>query len=353
MTSPLPLSRVHSDLLSNDLLEDAAPPPAPVGRVAVALALVALIAVGTSDEPVWQWIRVGPTDRSEILIDLVPLTAVALLLALTIAAFVHRGLASYQSAGISPRRTVGGTLAIASVVFTCLALVTIARSDLRVTAGDGLGDAVILVGGLPGVDRPFGTITDTRQGALAGEDRREEASGAAAVGRGVREPKLLVSLGLAAVAIIAMVLAWHRRRSDRYAGAADGNEGDTDAELDHLRVAVADTIDAMLADRDPQRAIIGAYARLLEALAAGGVPRREYEGPLEHLLRVLTIRRVRPGPLRTLIALFEIARFSTRPLTPEHREQALAALRAAAADLEIEHPMGPTPITADSGGAPG
>jgi hypothetical protein len=89
----------------------------------------------------------------------------------------------------------------------------------------------------------------------------------------------------------------------------------------------------MLADPDPSTAIIGAYARLLEGLAACDVGRREHEAPLEHLRRTLTILRVRPEPLRQLIGLFEVARFSTHSLTGSHRDQALSALRAAATDL--------------------
>jgi hypothetical protein len=54
---------------------------------------------------------------------------------------------------------------------------------------------------------------------------------------------------------------------------------------------------------------------------------------MEHLERVLRTLDVRPGPLRQLIGLFELARFSTLPLTPSHREAALAALRSVAADM--------------------
>jgi hypothetical protein len=100
-----------------------------------------------------------------------------------------------------------------------------------------------------------------------------------------------------------------------------------------LHDAMVETIDAMLADPEPRTAIIGAYARLLHSLADAGIGRHEHEAPLEHLRRALTRARVRPAPLRELIALFEIARFSSHPLSAAHREQALAALHAAATDL--------------------
>lgn len=92
-------------------------------------------------------------------------------------------------------------------------------------------------------------------------------------------------------------------------------------------------IDSMLADPDPKTAIIGAYARLLEGLAACDAARRDHEAPIEHLQRALSILPVGPRPLRQLTGLFEIARFSTHRLTESHRDQALDALHAASADL--------------------
>lgn len=97
--------------------------------------------------------------------------------------------------------------------------------------------------------------------------------------------------------------------------------------------AVVGSIAAMLADPDPRTAIIGAYARLQEDLGSSGASRREYEGPTEHLERVLSVLEVRPPPLQRLIALFEIARFSERRMTLSDRDAALGALRDVAADL--------------------
>ncbi|HEY3504412.1 MAG TPA: DUF4129 domain-containing protein [Actinocatenispora sp.] len=115
-------------------------------------------------------------------------------------------------------------------------------------------------------------------------------------------------------------------------------------ELAQAREAMAATmvgsIDAMLADPDPRTAVIGAYARLLEGLAACGLARHAYEAPMEHLRRVLLDLRVRPEPLRALTELFERARFSPHPLTDADRAAALAALREAAADLAAVVPAG-------------
>ena len=107
-----------------------------------------------------------------------------------------------------------------------------------------------------------------------------------------------------------------------------------------MAAMVGRSIDAMLADPDPRTAIIGAYARLLEGLAACGLARYDHEAPMEHLRRVLLGLRVRPEPLQVLTELFERARFSPHPLTDEDRDVALAALRDAAADLAAVTPAG-------------
>jgi hypothetical protein len=100
------------------------------------------------------------------------------------------------------------------------------------------------------------------------------------------------------------------------------------------RSTILRSIDAMLSDPDPNTAIIGAYARLLEGMAGSGLPRWDYEGPVEHLRRALHHLPVRPGPVEHLVELFQVARFSTQSLTAAHRDQALGALREVATDLD-------------------
>jgi hypothetical protein len=341
---------MHHDLSTSEADEARDPAATPLGRVAGALALVGLIAVAARGGPIWQSIRLGPTDRREILIDIVPVVSIGVLVAMLIAALVHRTVTHDRSGGGSLRRTVGSTLTITSVALAALTLATIAGSDRRVMASAGAGDAILPVGELPGVDRPFGTITDEREGLLAGEDRREEASGAQPAVRNALDPRLLVPLLLAAITTVA-ILARRRQHPERSRKTAV--EDGPGAGLDEIRDAVGDTIEAMLTDPDPQRAVIGAYARLLEALSASGVRRQEHEAPLEHLRRVLAGLRVRPRPLRQLIELFEIARFSTRPLTAQHREQALTCLRSAATDLTAEAPTKSGAVGAGKRGAAG
>jgi hypothetical protein len=136
------------------------------------------------------------------------------------------------------------------------------------------------------------------------------------------------------------VLAWWwvgKRSAARTEAAA------VTIDAEGARGTVLRSIEAMLADPDPNTAVIGAYARLLEGLAESGVPRWKYEGPVEHLRRALTHLRVRPGPMRRLVDLFEVARFSTVTLTHEHRDEALAALREVASDLGHEASMASDP----------
>jgi hypothetical protein len=101
--------------------------------------------------------------------------------------------------------------------------------------------------------------------------------------------------------------------------------------------AVADAVDAALSALetagDPRQTIIAAYARMLEALEQRGLGCRPAETPRLHLARCLAAADVRPEPLEQLVELFEEARFSTHPMTWEHRDEARRALAAVRGDL--------------------
>lgn len=99
---------------------------------------------------------------------------------------------------------------------------------------------------------------------------------------------------------------------------------------------LADVLRSMLADPDPRTSVIGAYARLLTALAEAGFPRRSEEGPHEHLWRSLGPLGVRRQPVHQLAELFVRARFTPRPVTDEHRQAAITALADAVADLRLQ-----------------
>ncbi len=88
-------------------------------------------------------------------------------------------------------------------------------------------------------------------------------------------------------------------------------------------------------DPDPRRAIIAAYAHLLERLAAAGFPRLPHEAPEEHLRRCLNALRIPPDSLSTVTRQFLVARFSTHPLTEQDRDQVRDALRTAGELLRV------------------
>ena len=86
------------------------------------------------------------------------------------------------------------------------------------------------------------------------------------------------------------------------------------------------SLDDVLTGADPRIAIRVAYGTLLDGLALIGLPRRPEEGPDEHMERCLRAAELPARPIRELLRLFALARFSVHPITEEHRSQAIAAL---------------------------
>jgi hypothetical protein len=138
-------------------------------------------------------------------------------------------------------------------------------------------------------------------------------------------------LALAGVVVSALGWAAWTARRRRAVPSADVAEGDTQ------RQAAGRAFDASLADLeaepDPRRAIIAAYARLLDGLAACGLGRRQAEAPEEHLRRALLALRVRAEPMRVLVELFGEARFSEHEVTAGDKAVAIDAFRSARDDL--------------------
>ncbi len=87
-----------------------------------------------------------------------------------------------------------------------------------------------------------------------------------------------------------------------------------------------DTIDDLLRESDPRRAVIAAYARMERLLGAYGVPRQPAEAPLEYLQRVLLELDAGEPAVAALTRLFQEAKFSDHELGAGRRDEAIEAL---------------------------
>ncbi len=132
----------------------------------------------------------------------------------------------------------------------------------------------------------------------------------------------LVALGLAAVAAPLVRRRLHVRavyREQRIAHA--------------LADVLDESLDDLLHERDPRRAVIAAYARMERTLDAEGIPRRSAEAPFEYLSRVFSDLRANTRSAFALTELFERAKFSPHRIDTSMKEEAIAALVALRNDL--------------------
>jgi len=176
-------------------------------------------------------------------------------------------------------------------------------------------------------DDPAPSAPDGETGAEeSGDDTGDDGSRLGAVGRVLLT--LLAVAALAAIAVVVVRLLQARTPAPSWP-AADPDDAEPEA-LDAAAVdaALGDSIATLLGHPDPRLAVRAAYAVLLDALAESGLARRSFEAPDEHLGRCLTSLNIEPAPLRDLLRLFALARFSTHPITEADRAAALGALRA-------------------------
>lgn len=92
-------------------------------------------------------------------------------------------------------------------------------------------------------------------------------------------------------------------------------------------------LDDPRAEPDARRAIIAAYRRFERALATARAPRAPWQTPAEFMRATLDRLPVPAPPVERLTALFELARFSRRPLGAETREAACECLDEVTAAL--------------------
>jgi hypothetical protein len=102
-----------------------------------------------------------------------------------------------------------------------------------------------------------------------------------------------------------------------------------------LAEVLSETLDDLRREADPRRAVIQAYARMERTLAARGLPRREFEAPVEYLTRVLDAVQASSHSIRRLTQLFQRARFSTHEIDAAMKEDAISALTGLRAELEV------------------
>ena len=135
---------------------------------------------------------------------------------------------------------------------------------------------------------------------------------------------LLIAAGLAIG-----VLWWSARRQP---SSLDPSREERRLEQD-LAPAVEQASTVLLHGSDPRAAVLAAYAALEQALAERGDSREPAETPTEHLARVLEGAPVIAAPAVRLGELYELARFSDRPITGDDQRRAANELDRARRDL--------------------
>jgi hypothetical protein len=143
-----------------------------------------------------------------------------------------------------------------------------------------------------------------------------------------------VVAALAAGALVLMLVAARRPKSDDELAPPAPDTDEAEAAGQAVALALAD---ARL-ETDPRRAVLAAYAGMEQRLAEVGLARRPSEAPLEYLARVLDHLQVSGEAAHRLTELFERAGFGTSSVTPQVRDEALAALEAVGDELRVREP---------------
>lgn len=126
-----------------------------------------------------------------------------------------------------------------------------------------------------------------------------------------------IAVGLAIVAALGYLLSRRRLGSRRDAREELGRD---------LAEMLDDVLDDLRGEADARRAVIAAYARMEQVLAAHGVARRPSETAEEYLERVLAGLHLSPASARRLTGLFEQAKFSHHEVDAAMKESAIGAL---------------------------
>jgi hypothetical protein len=142
---------------------------------------------------------------------------------------------------------------------------------------------------------------------------------------------VLIGLLIAAF-LLAVFLIWRRRRHLAKLARRDLMiDEETPADPSSAAKAIDSGRRAMRDLDDARAAIIACYLAMEESIAQAGAARGAAETPEELLTRVAHL--VNAAAAATLTALFYEARFSTHPMSAEHRDSAERALAELAAIL--------------------
>lgn len=88
-----------------------------------------------------------------------------------------------------------------------------------------------------------------------------------------------------------------------------------------------------IGEGSPRNAIVASWVRLEQAVEGDRFPHKPEETPSELVERALAAYRLDDEAIRRLAALYREARFSSHPITEEHRLEATACLRRLLATL--------------------
>lgn len=131
---------------------------------------------------------------------------------------------------------------------------------------------------------------------------------------------LALAAGLGALAVASWVAVGDHLTSWWRGPAAE------DASPPPLVGAVAESLEDLRAEPDPRRAIVRCYARFQRVAADSGAARLPWQTPMEFMRDALSRLPAPAAAVSALTGLFELARFSDRPLGPAERQLALGAL---------------------------
>jgi hypothetical protein len=124
-----------------------------------------------------------------------------------------------------------------------------------------------------------------------------------------------------------------RRRRRQLAGRAGGRrslEPGDEPPPDEDDVGLGDALDEgarSIGEGSPRNAIVATWVRLERAVESERFPHRPEETPSELVERALSSYHLDAEAIRRLAALYREARFSTHPVTEDHRREAAACLR--------------------------